>query len=79
MEGKTEDHRYCEIFFRGINQMLRKHSRQINQRFKPTNIQFDEHGCTKIAIKAVFGEEFLKPRTLGCDYHLDGSVDKYKK
>ena len=78
MEGKTEDHRYSEIFFRGINQMLRKHFRQINQCFKPTNIQFDEHGCTKLAIKAVFREEFLKPRKLGCDYHLDRVIDKHK-
>ena len=59
--------------------MLRKHSRQINQHFNPTNIHFDEHSCTKIAIKAVFGEEFLKPRTLGCDCHVDRSVDKRKK
>ena len=79
MEGKTEDPRYCEIFFREINQFLRKHSPQMNQRFNPNNIQSDEHGCTKIAIKVVLGEEFLKPHTLGCDYHLDRSVDKSKK
>ena len=57
--------------------MIREHSGQINQRFNSTNIQFGEHGSTKIAIKAVFGEEFLKTCTLGCDYHLDRSV--YKK
>ena len=53
MEGKIEDHRYCEIFFRVINQILRKHSRQVNQRFNPTNIKFGEHGSTKIAYKSV--------------------------
>ena len=63
-----------KYFFRGINQTLRKIYRRINQRFNPTNIQLKENGCTKIA-----GEEFLKPRTLGCDYHLDRSVDKHKK
>ena len=50
MEGKTEDHRHCEIFLCGINQMIREHSGQINQRFNPTNIQFDERASTKIAI-----------------------------
>ena len=53
MEGKIEDHRYCEIFFRVISQILRKHSRQVNQRFNPTNIKFGEHGSTKIAYKSV--------------------------
>ena len=59
--------------------MIREHSEQINQRFNLTNIQFDKHGSTKIAIKAVFGEEFLKTRTLGCGYHLECSADKHKK
>ena len=58
MEGKTEDHRYCEIFFRGINQMITEHSGQIKKRFNPTNIQLDEHGSTKIAIKFAFGKSF---------------------
>ena len=79
MEGKTEDHRYSKIFFRGINQMIREHSGQINQHFNPTNIQFHEHGSTKIAIKSAFVEKFLQIRTLGCDYHLDRSVDKHNK
>ena len=43
--------------------MIREHSRQINQSFNPRNIQFDDHGSTKIAIEAVFEEEFLKTRT----------------
>ena len=77
MEGKTEDHRYCEKNFRGISQMISEHSGQINQRFNPTNTQFDKHGSTKIAIKSAFGETFLKTRTLGCDYYR--SVDKHKK
>ena len=56
-----------------------EYSGQINQRFNPNNIQFDEHGSTKIAIKFAFGEKFLKTRTLGCNNHLDRSVDKHKK
>ena len=79
MEGKTEEQRHCEIFIWGVNQMTRQHFRQINQRFNPTNMQFDEHRSTKIAIKAVFGEEFLKTCTLGYDYHLDRSAEKHKK
>ena len=59
--------------------MIREHSGQINQRFNPANIQLDERGSTKIAIKAVFGDEFLKARTLGCHFRLDCSVDKHKK
>ena len=59
--------------------MIREHFGHINQRFNPTNIQLDEHGSTKIAIKAVSGVEFLKKSTLGCGYHLDRSVDKHKK
>ena len=55
--------------------MIREHSGQINQRFNPTNIQFDEHGSTAIAIKSAFGKKFLKTSTWGWDY----CVDKHKK
>ena len=56
--------------------MIREHFGQINQRFNPTNIQLNVHGSTKIAIKAVFGEVFLKTRTLGCDYYHINSETK---
>ena len=59
--------------------MIREHSGQINQRFNTTKMQFDEHGSTKVAIKAIFWEEFPETHTLGCDYHLDRSVKKHKK
>ena len=59
--------------------MIREHSGQINQRYNPTKIQFDEHGSTKIAIKAVFGQGFLETHTLGFDYHVDRSVKTHKK
>ena len=78
MEGTTEDHNYCEIFLHGINRMLNDYTNQ-SDKFNPINIQFDEHQSTKIAIKSVFGEEFLLTRTLGCDYHLNRSVEKHKK
>lgn len=60
IEGKTEGDRYCEIFFRSINQMIREHSGQINQHFNLTHIQFDKHGSTKIAIKSAFGKKVSK-------------------
>lgn len=43
------------------------------------NIQFDEHSSTKPGIQAVFGEEFVRNRTSGCEYHIQKSVDKHKK
>ena len=79
IEGKTEDHRYCETFLYGINQIIKEHSGKINQLFNPTNIQYDKHGSTKISVKSAFGEKFLKTCTSGCDYYLDCSIDKHKK
>ena len=78
MEAQSEDSNYCEIFFRGINEMVLE--RSCNQKsFNPINIQFDEHSITKPRLKAVFGEEFVETRTIGCEYHVQKSVDKHKK
>ena len=49
--------------------MISAQSGQINQRFSPTNIQFTEHGSTKIGIKSPFEENLLKNGTLVCECH----------
>ena len=76
MEATTEDHVYTELFFRKINEMLVSSS---FGNFNPIVIQCDEHGSAKIALKDIYGEDFVECRTSGCEYHLQKSVDKHKK
>ena len=44
----------------------------------PIEIKSDEHPGIRIAIKKVFGKDFLENRTSSCSYHFGNSVARHK-
>ena len=44
-----------------------------------TNVKDDEHGGSKLRMKAVLGEMFVNERKLSCEFHMEQSVKNHKK
>ena len=44
-----------------------------------TNVKDDEHGGSKLRMKAVLGEMFVTERKLSCEFHMEQSVKNHKK
>ena len=55
MEAKKEDTPTMVMFFKLLNEMLRKVSGKKNYKFNPWSFYVDEGGANKNAIQEVFG------------------------
>ena len=68
------DGHYCNI-----SQKYQLYAEAANCIFNPYHLKDDEAGGNKIAMREVFGEDFVENRTSSCLFHFDLSVERHKK
>ena len=68
---KTED---VSIFFTLFNEILEKVTGKNGYRFNPRCFVCDEGGANFTGLKEVYGEEFVKDRVYGCQWHFKNDV-----
>ena len=86
MDTIAECKETCAIFLKNINYMLRDFivdnkpdAEAANCVFNPYHLKDDEAGGNKIAMREVFGEDFVENRTSNCLFYFDLSVERHKK
>ena len=62
------------IFFTLFNEILEKVTGKKGYRFNPKCFVCDEGGANFTGLKEVYGEEFVKDRVYGCQWHFKNNV-----
>ena len=79
MDTLSESYATCKFFLETINEMIQEQTGESDAMFNPYHLKDDESGGNKLAIKEVFGEDFLLQRTSSCEYHYQANVERHAK
>ena len=77
MELHSENHTDVAIFLRLFNEMLAKITGIPGYKFNPCYFVCDEGGANYKAIHEVYGDQFVKTRVKGCQWHFKSDVRKH--
>ena len=77
MELRSENHTDVAIFLRLFNEMLAEITGIPGYKFNPRYFVCDEGGANYKAIREVYGEQFVKTRVKGCQWHFKSDVRKH--
>lgn len=61
-----------------LEEFMKKND-QIIKIFNPSIIQCNKHLSNQNGMETVFGQEFVKNRTVSCEYHFQKRVEKHLK
>ena len=77
MEIRSENHTDIALFLRLFNEILSQVSGRTGYKFNPRYFVCDEGGANFKAIREVYGEEFVRQRVKGCQWHFKSDVRKH--
>ena len=76
MELCTENTKDINIFFPLFNEVLENVSGKKGYKFNPRAFMCDKGGANFTGLKEVYGEEFVKNRVFGCQWHFMSDAGK---
>ena len=76
MELHTENTKDISIFFTLFNEVLEDVSGRKGYKFNPRVFVYEEGGINFPGLKEVYGEEFVKNRVFGCQWHFMSDAEK---
>ena len=77
MEIWSENHTDIALFLHLFNEILSEVSGRPGYKFNPRYFVCDEGGANFKAIREVYGEEFVRHRVKGCQWHFKSDVRKH--
>ena len=77
MECPKEDTFNIVIFFKTFNKALGEYLGDTDYTWNPFLLMMDEKGANYEAITLVFGENFMKTKTVSCQWHFKNCAEKY--
>ena len=77
MEIRSENHTDIALFLHLFNEILSQVSGRTGYKFNPRYFVCDEGGANFKAIREVYGEEFVRQRVKGCQWHFKSNVRKH--
>ena len=77
MEIQSENYKDIATFFTLFNEILSEISGIPGYKFNPRYFVCDEGGMNYKAIREVYGEQFVKHRVKGCQWHFKSDVMKH--
>ena len=78
MDTTSECYLTCKFFLETINEMISDFL-GIEKKLNPYHLKDDEAGGNKLAMKEVFGEDFLIKKTSSYEYHFNANVEKHAR
>ena len=77
MELRSENYIDISLFLRLFNEMLAEISNRPGYKFNPRYFVCDEGGANYKAVRQVYGEEFVRHRVKGCQWHFKSDVKNH--
>ena len=77
MELRSENYVEIANFFIMFNNMLAQEKGEIGYKFNPRYFVCDEGGANYKALRHVYGEEFVRTRVKGCQWHFKSDVKNH--
>ena len=76
MEMQSENTADISVFFILFNEVLQYASGDKDYKFNPSAFVCNEAGTNFCGIKEVYGEEFVKTRVFGCQWHFQNDMHR---
>ena len=77
MELRSENYVEIANFFVMFNNMLSQEKGEIGYKFNPRYFVCDEGGANYKALRHIYGEEFVRTRVKGCQWHFKSDVKNH--